>query len=124
MFSLLFFFNVLFLVNKLFFEIKKCKHAKQQRTRFTVEQLAVMAACVGGPGLAAIFYSLCTVTHRRSGMPDLFLWHEERMECRLSEVKSPNDRLSDKQIAWLETFAENGIDSEVCLVRVKGGNQK
>jgi Fanconi-associated nuclease 1 len=78
---------------------------------------ATMAACVGGRGLAAVFSCFCKVTHRRSGMPDLFLWNEEKLAARLSEVKSPNDRLSDKQVAWLETFMDNGISCEVCLIR-------
>ena len=52
-------------------------------------------------------------------MPDLFLWNDATQKVRLSEVKSPNDRLSDKQVAWLETFMEAGIDCEVCLVREK-----
>jgi len=59
-------------------------------------------------------------------------------------VKGPNDRLSDKQIAWLETMMTAGVDcevismreqcfsffkfvffivSKVCLVRVKRKNQ-
>ena len=91
-------------------------------SRHTAEELATMAACVGGRGLAAVFGAQCKLTHRRSGMPDLFLWREQpRLECRLSEVKSPNDRLSEKQIAWLELFAsdEARIDAEVCLVKVR-----
>ncbi len=80
---------------------------------------AAMAACVGGRALAAVFDCFCKVTHRRSGMPDLFLWNEDRCAARVSEVKSPNDRLSDKQVAWLETFMDAKLDCEVCLVRVR-----
>jgi Fanconi-associated nuclease 1 len=87
--------------------------------RYDMPTMASMAACVGGRGLAAVFGCFARVTHRRSGMPDLFLWNDERQKVRLSEVKSPNDRLSDKQVAWLETFMEAGIDCEVCLVREK-----
>lgn len=80
---------------------------------------AAMAACVGGRALAAVFDCFCKVTHRRSGMPDLFLWNEERCAARVSEVKSPNDRLSDKQVAWLETFMDAKLECEVCLVRIR-----
>jgi Fanconi-associated nuclease 1 len=87
--------------------------------RYDMPTMASMAACVGGRGLAAVFGCFARVTHRRSGMPDLFLWNDATQKVRLSEVKSPNDRLSDKQVAWLETFMEAGIDCEVCLVREK-----
>lgn len=34
-------------------------------------------------------------------------------------MKGPNDRLSDKQIAWLETMMAAGVDCEVISIREK-----
>jgi hypothetical protein len=35
------------------------------------------------------------------------------------EVKGPGDQLSIKQRIWLEWFAENGFESQVCHVKSK-----
>ena len=56
----------------------------------------------------------------RSGMPDLFLWKNERVF--LVEVKSENDRLSEQQIAWIQQFNALEVPYELCHVSSKEGD--
>jgi len=69
--------------------------------------------------------------HMRSGMPDLCLWNREDKKWMLVEVKGPNDKLSTKQMLWLDYFVQMEIPCEVChvsaisskkLKAVKGGS--
>mmetsp|Transcript_78164 Transcript_78164/g.224423 ORF Transcript_78164/g.224423 Transcript_78164/m.224423 type:complete len:101 (-) Transcript_78164:112-414(-) len=46
----------------------------------------------------------------------LSLPEEWVFEARLVEVKSHNDRLSEKQDAWLALFCANGVDARVFKV--------
>lgn len=50
---------------------------------------------------------------RGGGIPDLFLWHEERQEVMFAEVKSENDRLSDTQRLWIDVLTGAGIRVEL-----------
>ena len=34
---------------------------------------------------------------RGGGLPDLFLWHDEKRCCKFVEVKGPGDKLSESQ---------------------------
>jgi len=34
---------------------------------------------------------------RGGGLPDLFLWHDEKRCCKFVEVKGPGDKLSENQ---------------------------
>ena len=53
----------------------------------------------------------------------MVLWETgANRRCIFVEVKGPGDKLSDKQIVWLDWFGENGIECEVCYV--KGKNSK
>jgi fanconi-associated nuclease 1 len=58
----------------------------------------------------------------RSGGPDLILWSTKENKCKFVEVKGPGDRLSYKQMIWLDFFIQNAIECEVCYV--KGQNSK
>lgn len=58
---------------------------------------------------------LTDIRQYRSGFPDLF--QVENGVGRFIEIKGPGDKLQDNQIAWLEVFADLGIDAEVCYVR-------
>jgi fanconi-associated nuclease 1 len=58
----------------------------------------------------------------RSGGPDLIIWSTKLNKCKFVEVKGPGDRLSHKQIMWMDFFLKNSIDVEVCYV--KGQNSK
>merc|ERR1712029_257740 len=42
--------------------------------------------------------------HTRSGFPDLTVWNPATKRVRFVEVKGPGDRLSNKQILWLEVL--------------------
>lgn len=59
--------------------------------------------------------------YTRSGFPDLTLWNPEAKKCQIVEVKGPNDRLSNKQILWIEYLNQLGIKSFVCHVEAIGG---
>ena len=50
---------------------------------------------------------------RGGGIPDLFLWHEEKGEVMFAEVKSENDRLSDTQRLWIHVLTGAGIRVEL-----------
>ncbi len=82
------------------------------------EELATIARCVGGPGLAVILGLLARDRkHWRSGLPDLVMWKTEpRPAARLVEVKGPRDALADHQRAWLAELAFGGIDVEICKI--------
>ena len=54
--------------------------------------------------------------HTRSGFPDLTVWNPDLSVCHFVEVKGPNDRLSAKQILWMEFLNNHGITSVVCHV--------
>lgn len=57
----------------------------------------------------------------RSGFPDLFQVHDGHY--RFIEIKGPGDKLQDNQIAWLEVFAQLGIEAEVCYVRYEADDR-
>lgn len=44
------------------------------------------------------------------------MWNIDERKCRLVEVKSPNDRLSETQKVWISVLLSAGIDVEVCHV--------
>jgi len=54
----------------------------------------------------------------RSGMPDLTMWNADTKDYKIVEVKGPNDKLSTKQILWLDFFMRRGAQVEVCYVKV------
>ncbi|KAF8770499.1 Fanconi-associated nuclease 1 like protein [Argiope bruennichi] len=77
-------------------------------------------------GLICCFNSdvLCGICERlakdyrftRSGVPDLVVWNPETFKVKIVEVKGPGDKLSSKQILWLDYLIQLGADAEVCLV--------
>ncbi|XP_068216662.1 fanconi-associated nuclease 1-like [Palaemon carinicauda] len=69
------------------------------------------------PVVASICRRLA-LDHRftRSGFPDLIVWNPDKKESCIVEVKGPNDRLSTKQILWLDYLLEHGAVAEVCHV--------
>eukprot|EP00250_Pteridium_aquilinum_P006904 c16733_g1_i1 orf=226-3453(-) len=103
--------------------------------RHSLQELQVMASCVGGRGLASICRLLAEdYAGLAGGMPDLFLWRVPNTsvpcgvccghcpsawgspvgEAKLVEVKGPRDRLSEQQRAWISILMEAGIHVEVC----------
>jgi Fanconi-associated nuclease 1 len=53
------------------------------------------------------------------GVPDLCLWRSDTNSFKLVEVKSQNDRLSDKQVIWLDFLVSFGIEAEIFSIRNK-----
>ena len=81
------------------------------------DHLCGLLRCLDGHQWKAICERLVkNHRHTRSGFPDLTLWNPETGSCCFVEVKSPNDRLSTKQILWLEYLNKHGIESLVCHV--------
>jgi Fanconi-associated nuclease 1 len=93
--------------------------------RWRLEELQEIAECIEGPGLAAVC-RLLALDHGgwAGGMPDLLLWHPDRREARLSEVKGPRDRLSDQQRAWMAALEDAGLAVEVLKVVEPKGKKK
>lgn len=88
-----------------------------------VEELLDLVKCFHTNQLASLCKNFClNFRYFRSGGPDLVLWSTETKKCRFVEVKGPGDKLSEKQIIWLDFFMENSIECEVCYV--KGKNSK
>ncbi|CAD5124305.1 DgyrCDS12594 [Dimorphilus gyrociliatus] len=83
-----------------------------------VDHCSSLVKCIGSEHLSAIFHRIITDVRRTlGGMPDLTIWSPERKIWKLVEVKGPGDRLSTKQILWLDYFSTVGIDAEVCYVQ-------
>ncbi|TRY67681.1 hypothetical protein TCAL_02942 [Tigriopus californicus] len=61
--------------------------------------------------------------YTRSGYPDLTLWNPETKTVEIVEVKGPNDRLSNKQILWLDYLNSLGVKAVVCHVVAVGGKK-
>ena len=82
---------------------------------------ASLVRCLGLGVVAGICERLAK-DHRftRSGFPDLVVWQPEARRARVVEVKGPNDRLSTKQILWIEFLIAAGATAEVCHVQAVG----
>ena len=61
--------------------------------------------------------------HTRSGFPDLTVWDPAAKRVAFVEVKGPGDRLSNKQVLWLEVLANLGIQAIVCHVEATNGKK-
>lgn len=87
--------------------------------------LAALAAGIGARVLTAVFQTLTlNYSSMQSGLPDLTLWrtlYQQQLPPPLtvlfSEVKSENDRLSEKQRQWLGILLEAGAHAEVFSVQ-------
>lgn len=90
--------------------------------RFTsLQQAQDLVSCLGGPVLSGVCRRLALdFKHCRGGLPDLVVWSSQERRCKLVEVKGPNDRLSPKQMIWLDELQKLGADVEVCHVAAVG----
>ena len=79
---------------------------------------------LGVPVVAKICHRLAK-DHRftRSGFPDLIVWNPDKRISKIVEVKGPNDRLSTKQILWLEFLLDCGADAVTCHVEAIGAKK-
>ncbi|XP_033109432.1 fanconi-associated nuclease 1-like isoform X2 [Anneissia japonica] len=72
--------------------------------------------CFGGEFLSTVAKRvLKDHEHFRAGMPDLTVWNTSDNTFKLVEVKGPGDRLSQKQVIWLDFFLKHGVQAELTL---------
>lgn len=87
----------------------------------SLQQAQSLICCLGGPFLSGVCGRLAKdLRHCRGGLPDLVVWSSQSNNCKLVEVKGPNDRLSFKQMIWLDELSKLGADVEVCHVTAVG----
>lgn len=93
--------------------------------RFTsIEQIQGLISCMGGKTLAGILGRYARQPrHTRGGFPDLTLWNADTRQLKICEVKGPGDRLSHKQMMWLDHLLKLGVDAEVCHVKAVGAKK-
>lgn len=94
--------------------------------RFTsLQQAQDLVSCLGGPILSGVCRRLAVdFRHCRGGLPDLVVWSSQDHRFKLVEVKGPSDRLSHKQMIWLDELQKLGADVEVCHVAAVGAKSK
>ncbi|EOD04508.1 hypothetical protein EMIHUDRAFT_220977 [Emiliania huxleyi CCMP1516] len=87
-------------------------------SRLDLPLLQWTATALGGRVVAAICRALADDYGGFShGAPDLLLLADRpSAAARFVEVKGPNDRLSDSQVAWCDVLARAGADVEVAYV--------
>jgi Fanconi-associated nuclease 1 len=89
----------------------------------SLEQCLSLVRCFTSNQLTSLCrYMSQNFRYCRSGGPDLVVWSTRTNKCRFVEVKGPGDRLSHKQMVWLDFLIRNQIECEVC--HVKGCNSK
>ena len=87
-----------------------------------IEWLRHVASGLGGIRLASIFRRFCTnYEYYASGLPDLLLVRMESLRdgnpsVLFVEVKGENDKLSEKQLDWIEFFQQHAFNFELCKV--------
>uniref|UniRef100_G1Q1Q0 Fanconi-associated nuclease n=1 Tax=Myotis lucifugus TaxID=59463 RepID=G1Q1Q0_MYOLU len=91
----------------------------------SLQQAQDLVSCLGGPVLSGVCRRLAEdFRHCRGGLPDLVVWSSQDRRCKLVEVKGPNDRLSHKQMVWLDELQRLGADVEVCHVTAVGAKSR
>ncbi|XP_022410349.1 fanconi-associated nuclease 1 isoform X2 [Delphinapterus leucas] len=91
----------------------------------SLQQAQDLVSCLGGPILSGVCRRLATdFRHCRGGLPDLVVWSSRSHHVKLVEVKGPSDRLSQKQMIWLDELHRLGADVEVCHVAAVGAKSR
>ncbi|XP_058398254.1 fanconi-associated nuclease 1 isoform X1 [Diceros bicornis minor] len=91
----------------------------------SLQQAQDLVSCLGGPVLSGVCRRLAVdFRHCRGGLPDLVVWNSQNHRFKLVEVKGPNDRLSHKQMIWLDELQKLGAEVEVCHVVAVGAKSK
>ncbi|MBN3306645.1 FAN1 nuclease, partial [Amia calva] len=91
----------------------------------SLQQAQSLVACLGGPFLSGLVRRMAgDYRHCRGGLPDLVVWNTDNNSCKLVEVKGPSDRLSQKQMIWLDELQKLGAEVEVCHVTDVGARGK
>lgn len=91
---------------------------------FALSDLQDIAACLGAVVVHAVCRRLAIdLRHSGGGLPDLTLWNADTCTCKLVEVKSPNDRMSEKQLLWADVLLAAGADYHICRVSVSNARK-
>ncbi|XP_037365999.1 fanconi-associated nuclease 1 [Talpa occidentalis] len=91
----------------------------------SLQQAQDLVSCLGGPILSGVCRRLAVdFRHCRGGLPDLVVWNSQNHRFKLVEVKGPSDRLSQKQMIWLDELQKLGAEVEVCHVVAVGAKSK
>lgn len=97
---------------------------------YSKEDITCIACGLGTQVIARCCKLLCEdYGYWSGGLPDLTLWKvvtdgdQTTYNCKLVEVKSARDHLSEKQRAWLIELSSNNADCEVCKVVEKVTSQ-
>ncbi|KAM9092586.1 fanconi-associated nuclease 1 isoform 1-T2 [Megaptera novaeangliae] len=91
----------------------------------SLQQAQDLVSCLGGPILSGVCRRLALdFRHCRGGLPDLVVWSSQSHHVKLVEVKGPSDRLSQKQMIWLDELHRLGADVEVCHVAAVGAKSR
>lgn len=84
----------------------------------TFDELSSLIRCFKIEQLADLCdYMSKNYRYCRSGGPDLILWSTQTNSVIFVEVKGPGDKLSHKQLIWLDFFITSSIRCEVCYVK-------
>lgn len=82
------------------------------------EELKGLLMCFSNENLASLCgYIAQNYRYCRSGGPDLIIWSIMNKQVIFVEVKGPGDKLSYKQIVWLDFLMRSSIKCEVCYVK-------
>uniref|UniRef100_A0A4W2DY44 Fanconi-associated nuclease n=1 Tax=Bos indicus x Bos taurus TaxID=30522 RepID=A0A4W2DY44_BOBOX len=91
----------------------------------SLQQAQDLVSCLGGSILSGVCRRLAMdFRHCRGGLPDLVVWSSQSHHVKLVEVKGPHDRLSQKQMIWLDELRRLGADVEVCHVAAVGARSR
>ena len=92
--------------------------------KYSLTHFQSLVKCFSGNQLSGICRRLMTNhRHTRSGFPDLTLWDVNKNRHLFVEVKGPNDRLSNKQILWLDYLSSIGVEAIVCHIEPLNGKK-
>ncbi len=84
----------------------------------SLEEVKGLLNCFTNEKLASLCdYIAQNYRYCRSGGPDLMLWSVVSKEIKFVEVKGPGDKLSFKQMVWLDFLQKALISCEVCYVK-------
>ena len=100
---------------------RRCCFPHVGLTSSAVQEIVV---CMGAGVVHAVCRRLATdLRHSGGGLPDLTLWNADTCTCKLVEVKSPNDRMSEKQLLWADVLLAAGADYHICRVSVSNARR-
>lgn len=86
---------------------------------FSCTDLLEILDCIGPEPLSFICCKFAKYYRLYGGgIPDLCLWNPSSLKIQFVEVKGPGDRLSEKQILWINDLLKIGISTELLLIKV------